>query len=407
MDAVVIGEDLDDDAPDSAEDVADAIDDFVDGGGILPPGFGVLDFLDGDVLADALAQISGEAATGVAPTATQAMDSFLDTVLNQGPGGPGEETAPRQGTVKALGYAPQSSGGAGADMAQAFGALLPAPDPRLWGVWAAVYGGNTEVDGNATAGTHDRSSDNYGAAFGLDYQITAATKVGLALSGGATSFNLADGFGSGSSTMFQGAIYSRSDFDAAYIAGVLAYAYHDQSTDRTVSIVDVNNRYTADFDAFNIAGHLEAGYRLGWLTPYGAVRVQVFHTPDYSETPVSGSAPGYALDYDEQTTTTTRTELGARLHHTLPLNDGASLILRGRVAWAHDFSPQPSINASLQTAPVGWTVYGAQADRDSVLLSAGAEILLASGFSVAGWFDGQLSENSQAYAGNARVRYEW
>jgi outer membrane autotransporter protein len=407
MDAVVIGDGLDDTAPDNAQNVADAIDDFVEGGGSLPFVWTFLDLLTGDELADVLAQISGEVATGVAPTGTQAMDSFLDTILNQGPGGPGEEAAPRRGTVRALGYAPQSSGGAGADMAQAFGALLPAADPRLWGVWAAVYGGSYDVDGNAAAGTHDRSSDNYGAAFGLDYQITAATKVGLALSGGATSFNLADGFGSGSSNMFQGAIYSRSDFDAVYLAAALAYAYHDQSTDRTITIVDVKSRYKADFDAFNIAGHLEAGYRIGWFIPYGAVRVQVFHTPDYSETTVFGS-PTFALAYDEQTTTTTRTELGARLDHTFPLNDGAALRLRGRVAWAHDFSPQPSMDASFQTVPeIGWTVYGAEADRDSVLLSAGAEIMMASGFSLAGWFDGQLSENSQAYAGNARVRYEW
>jgi outer membrane autotransporter protein len=165
----------------------------------------------------------------------------------------------------------------------------------------------------------------------------------------------------------------------------------------------LSSSYKADFDAFNIAGHLEAGYRMGWFTPYGAVRVQAFHTPDYSETSDTGA---FALDYDEQTTTTTRTELGARLHHTFPLNDGASLILRGRVAWAHDFSSPPSMDASL-IPQIGWTVDGAAADRDSVLLSAGAEIMMASGFSVAGWFDGQLSENSQAYSGNARVRYEW
>nr|WP_306266723.1 ice-binding family protein [Pararhizobium sp. IMCC3301] len=409
---VVIGDELDEMASDSAQDVADVIDDYVAGGGDLPLGFQVLDFLTPAELADALAQIAGEASTGVTPTGTQAMDSFLDTVLNQGfggdsgPGGPSDQTAPGRDTLMVLGYAtPENSKGADANMAMASGgALLAAPDPRRWGVWAALYGGDSDVDGNAASGTRDRSSDNYGVVFGLNYQITEDTTVGLALSGGATSYSLADGFGNGSSNMFQGAIYSRTNLDAAYIAAALAYAYHDESTERTTAFDGA--RYTADFDASNIAGHVEAGYRFGGLTPYGAVRVQVFHTPDYSETSDTGA---FALDYDEQTTTTTRTELGTRFDHAFAVGYGASLTLSGRVAWAHDYSSQPSTTATFQALPGSdsFTVDGAAAERDSVLLSAGAEFMMASGFSLAGSVNSQFAENSQTYSGNARIRFQW
>ena len=276
----------------------------------------------------------------------------------------------------------------------------------MWGLWSAVYGGTNDVDGDAAAGTHDRSSDNYGIAFGLDYRITPDNKVGVAISGGATSFSLADGYGSGSSNMFQAAIYSRTNFEAAYIAAALAYAYHDQTTDRTITVAG-EDHFRANFDAHNIAGHLEAGYRLGWFTPYGAVRVQAFYTPDYSEETISGAST-FALDYDAQTTTSTRTELGTRFNHTIGLDDGAWLALRSRIAWAHDFSDQPSMSAGFQALPgSSFSVAGAAANRDSVLLSAGAEIGFATGFSLAGWVDGQLADGSQTYAGNGRVRYAW
>ena len=405
---VVFADELDDSATDNASNVADAIDAYIDVSGSLPLAFQVLGLLSPADLADALAQIAGEVSTGVAPTGTQAMNSFLDTLTNQGFSGdsgldvPGDQPGPGRGTVSVLGYARDRSEDTSADWPQVFGNQFTAPDPRRF--WAAVYGSDTNVDGDASAGTHDRSSDNYGIVFGMDYQITADTRIGLALSGGATSFNLADGFGSGSSNMFQGAIYSQTVFDAAYISAAIAYAYHDQSIHRATTFDGAS--YAANFDAYNIAGNLEAGYQIGWFTPYGALRVQSFHTPDYSETSDTG---GFALDYEENTTTSTRMELGTRLRHTFALNDGASLTMRIRAAWAHDFTSQSSTNATFQRLPgsQSFSVSGAAAESDSVLLSTGALLMLANGFSLTGSIDSQLAQDSQTYAFSTGVRFKW
>ena len=45
--------------------------------------------------------------------------------------------------------------------------------------------------------------------------------------------------------------------------------------------------------------------------------------------------------------------------------------------------------------------------RDAALLSAGGEIRWASGFSVAGTFEGEFSRNVDSYAGKGIVRYQW
>ena len=89
--------------------VAKGLDDYVAGGGSLPLGFGVISLMTPDQQAAALTQMSGEAATGVAPAGTQAMDTFLNTVLNGQRGGgvvnaPGPSMAPDHGTVHVLGY---------------------------------------------------------------------------------------------------------------------------------------------------------------------------------------------------------------------------------------------------------------------------------------------------------------
>ena len=63
------------------------------------------------------------------------------------------------------------------------------------------------------------------------------------------------------------------------------------------------------------AGGVEAGYRYAALptigvTPYAALQAQIFHTPSYSETDLTGG--GFGLTYNAMTATDTRSELGAR-----------------------------------------------------------------------------------------------
>ena len=107
--------------------------------------------------------------------------------------------------------------------------------------------------------------------------------------------------------------------NAAYVAATLAYAWQRESTGRFVTVAGTDD-LTAGFAANDIGGRIEGGYRfaipdifavpgLGFI-PYAAFQMQAFYTPAYSETAASGSSQ-FALAYDAQTTTVTRTELGA------------------------------------------------------------------------------------------------
>ena len=108
------------------------------------------------------------------------------------------------------------------------------------------------------------------------------------------------------------------------------------------------------------------------MTPYGALQAQSFHTPSYTETDLTGG--GFGLNYAAMNATDTRGELGARFDGLTTLN-GLPLILRSRLAWAHDWVSNPALTAVFQALPgASFVVNGAPLPANSALASVGAEL---------------------------------
>jgi len=396
----------DDGVPDTTGDVADGIDDFVASGGLLPLGFQVLTILPAAELAAALAELSGEIATGVAPSAFQAMDQFMS--LAQGRRGPGVRSVTSDdlppGTVSVMGYAPEPAPNAA--IAAIVNPVATEADPALWEIWVAVHGGYGVTKGDPAAGSRDLTTRNFGFATGVDYRVTPATLLGLSVGAGGTDFNLSQDAGRGRSELFQAALYSRTDFEAAYVSGALGYAFHHISTEREVTFAGLD-RFGAEFDAHNVAAEVEVGYRLGIVTPYAAVRGQTLFVPAYAETTKTGAST-FALQYAARTATTARTEVGVKLDWMRTHDDGGSLGLHATAAWAHYFYESNTVNASFQSLPgSNFTLTGATAATDSLLLGASAEVGLASGMSLTGSLNSELAVNAQSYGGALKVGYSW
>ena len=137
------------------------------------------------------------------------------------------------------------------------------------------------------------------------------------------------------------------------------------------------------------------------------MQVTSIHTPSYSEVATAGLNQ-FALSYQAQSTTDTRTELGTWADTRHQFGNGALLTLRGRAAWVHDYNPGSRINAAFQTLPgTSFVVDGAAAPRDAALTSAVAELRMANGVSLIGKFDGEFSGRSNTYAGTGTLRYAW
>ena len=387
--------------------VANAINNFFNSGGTLPPNFVTIFGLSGGNLTNALAQLSGESSTAAEQASFSMMSSFLGAMVDpsaQGRSGGG-------GTAAA--FAPEQEAAFPPDIALAYASVMkpkPQPQPALfqqrWTAWGSSFGGYNKTDGDTAAGTNTVTARAFGFAGGLDYHFTPDTVAGFALAGSGSNWSLAQNLGSGRSDSFQGGLYATTRFGPAYISGAVGITNHWVTTDRVAPLGD---QLTARFNAQSYGGRVEGGYRYGMtmigVTPYAAVQTQLFRTPHYSETDVTGG--GFGLSYAAMTATDTRSELGTRFDNVQVVG-GMPLTLRARIAWAHDWVSNPALSATFQALPgANFVVNGAGVPANSALTSAGAELRLSPNWSVLASFDGEFANTSQTYTGTGTIRYIW
>ena len=143
------------------------------------------------------------------------------------------------------------------------------------------------------------------------------------------------------------------------------------------------------------------------ITPYGAFQAQRLSLPGYSEIAPPGSST-FALTYNGQTASTTRSELGAWFDKTVFVGYVGTATLFARAAWAHDWGNDRAVSTNFLTlATPAFVINGAAPPPDKALVSAGSELRLGNGWSVTAKFDGEFADRLQSYAGTGTVRYTW
>ena len=379
--------------PGNQQSVANALNGYFNAGGLLPPNFIDLYGLTGNALSNALVSASGEAATGAQESAFQSMDAFIEAMLDPivigrsdtaNPGAPGLVFLP------------------GGDVpTHKNGAVFEAG----WTSWAASFSGYGRIDGDPTGtGSHDLSANTFGVAAGLDYHLTRDTLVGAALGGGRTSWGLSQGLGGGAGDLFDLGAYASTRVGPTYVSGALAFGNQWMRTSRTDPFGEA---LSADFVSQTYGGRIEGGYRLatpaGGLTPYAALEAMDFNEPSFQEKDCC--AGGFGLAYAGRTASDIRSEFGARFDDVVAVQSDASLALRARLAWIHDWVSDPTVGASFETLPgAGFNVVGAIPAKNVALLSGAAELRLARGATVGARFDGELASGAHAYAGTVFLK---
>ncbi len=386
------------------QNVAAGINNFFNNGGTLPADFFPLFGQTGNTLAGTLSQLDGEVATGADKAAFQLMTEFLTLMLDPTLGG-------GTGGSSSSAFAPEQQAELPPDVALAYASVLKAPPKpaaldQRWRAWGSGFGGSTTSNGDPAVGSSNIAARTYGFAAGMDYRFTPDTQVGFALAGAGTNWALAQTPGTGRSDALQAGIYGKTYLGPAYLAASLAFTNHWMNTNR----IALGDQITASFNAQSYGARLETGYRyavapLLGVTPYAALQAQNFHTPSYSETDLG--AGGFGLTYSAMNSTDARSELGLRTDSLTALN-GMPLVLRGRLAWAHDWVSNPALGAVFQALPgASFVVNGAPLPPNSALASAAAELRVTANWSLMGKFDGEFATGSQTYAGTGTLRYAW
>jgi uncharacterized protein with beta-barrel porin domain len=395
--------------------VANALNTYLAGGGTLPTNFTTIFGLTGAQLSQALSELDGEAGTGAATSTFQLVNDFFnllsDIALGTGGGG-----GPNGGG--ASGFAAEDTSALPPDLALAYNRVLKKPSPsnaaapqqnfeQRWTAWGSGFGGGATYDGNATVGSNNLSASDYGYAGGMDYHAAPDLKLGFALAGGGTNWSVAQNLGGGRSDVFQAAAYGIKHFGALYFTAMAAFGNSWFTTTRTAALGD---QLRSSFDGQDYALRGEAGYRYAvlptvGLTPYAAIQTQWLHVPGYSETDLTGG--GFGLTYAAQNANDTRSELGARADD-LTMFDNMPLLLRARLAWAHDWVSGAALTPTFQSLPgASFIVNGAAVPQNSALVSAGGQLFLTANWSFEGKFDGEFASSAQTYAGTGTLRYSW
>ncbi|WP_164935719.1 autotransporter outer membrane beta-barrel domain-containing protein [Bradyrhizobium guangzhouense] len=398
--------------------VATTINGFFNQGGALPSSFLGLFGLERGGLGNALSQLSGEIGTAPQQTTFDAMSQFLGVMTDPFMAGRGDPIAAGGSPSNAFGTESPAYAARGTECSPQYRDTCAAVDIKAlvapsfeqrWSVWTAGFGGSQQTDGSTTAGSNTATSNLYASAVGADYRIWRETLVGFAIAGGGTNFSVANNLGGGRSDLFQAGAFFRHSAGPAYITGAFGYGWQDIVTDRTVTVGGIN-RLRAEFNANAYSGRLEGGYRFATqgvgLAPYAAAQSTTFDLPAYAEQTIVGSN-GLALAYSAKSVTDIRSELGVRTDKAFGQADGI-LTLRGRVAWAHDYTPERALGVTFQALPgASFVLNGAAMPANSALVTASAEKKWLNGWSAAATLEGEFSNVTRSYVGKAVVRYAW
>lgn len=411
---------VDVDLTDNEQSVASALSDFVAGGGVLPASFAILAATQtGDELAATLSQLSGEVGNGVTPMVMQSMDDFLDTVMQQA-GRPNlPARVPRSAAAlpndgMPIGLVREKInevyigkyGSAEPDIAAPALAYSPVMTAASqWNMWASGYGSQSVTDADASVGASEMTTNNRGVAAGLLYSPSSTDTFGIAISSATADFDLENSNGSGESESLFLALSARRSLESLYVEGAVAVGRSDITTDRTVTIAGTD-RLIGETTSDSVAAHIEAGYRMGWFTPFAGIRAQSVKTPAYSETVTSG-VDTFALRYEEESARSVRSELGVAFEWSAD-STGLRPAFGLRAAWAHEFvSNDPGERSFLAVPDVSFPASSAAGVTDSLLLSAS----IGKSFGNGVYIDGAVStEYSDAYSdlgGSLRVGYQW
>jgi fibronectin-binding autotransporter adhesin len=281
-------------------------------------------------------------------------------------------------------------------------------------VWLTGFGGTSIVAAAADGtGSHSLKSSTVGLVGGASWTLSPNFLLGGAISAGSADFHLADTIGTGKADTLQAGLYGYVRFSPHFYGAFTAAAALNRFKTNRIVTVNGTDDLTGRLTATTYGGRYETGILLWWASPYVAVQDTLTVLPAYSETAASG-ADSFALHYAARTINTPIVELGLRQATDIDftprwlLTPDGTLHLTDRLAWAHGFSGTSQARTAFAALPSSdFMVSHATADKDTALVSLGAELRLDGGLRFRAQLDTAISPNAQSYTGTAGLGFTW
>ena len=264
--------------------------------------------------------------------------------------------------------------------------MQPTPQNR-WGVFVTGLGEFTDVDSTSIVPGYNFSTG--GLTFGVDYRVSPNFAIGL--TGGYAHTN-ADLVNNGSLDVNGGTIgaYATGFAGGFYVNAAAFGVFNDYNSHRTALLGTASGDTDGqDFNALVAAGY---DWKSGGLTIGPLASFQYTYVGLDSFTEHGSLVP---LSFSNQNAESTRTALGAKASYDWHVGH---VVVKPelRAAWQHEFGDTAYSVVSRFASGAGnsFTVNGPAIGRDSLLIGAGAGVLLNDRVSVYAYYDGELARTN-------------
>ncbi|MFW9079873.1 autotransporter outer membrane beta-barrel domain-containing protein [Pseudomonas sp. P2757] len=178
---------------------------------------------------------------------------------------------------------------------------------------------------------------------------------------------------------------------------------HEGRTKRKVEFDRFSNRLKASYEASTQQAFAEMGYNLGradtLIEPFASVGFQRYQRDGYTEK--GGDA---ALKVHGQAQSNMNSTLGLRMASVSTLNNGMRLTPRFSAGWKHVYGDTyTSTRQRLDKGGRDYTVYGAELDRDSLMLDTGLDLAVSNSHTLGVGLSGEIGTDSR----NHGVTGQW
>ncbi|QKC73434.1 autotransporter outer membrane beta-barrel domain-containing protein [Mesorhizobium loti] len=278
------------------------------------------------------------------------------------------------------------------------GPEMVAADTDRFAVWGQAFGswGSTDSDGNAAA--FDRSTG--GLLAGADASV-GRWRLGLLGGYSHSSFGADDRNSNGKSDNYHLGLYGGTNWRAIAFRTGAAYSWSSISTRRSVAFDGFADALSADYGAGTAQIFGEFAYKADAgqfnLEPFANLAYVSVHTNGFTEQ--GGPA---ALASAASTTDATFTTLGLRGSTEFTLG-GVNVTARGMLGWRHALGDITPLSTVTFAGGDRFTIAGVPIGRDSALIEAGLDLLLAPnaklGLSYTGQFGGGVDQGAKVDLG--------
>lgn len=245
-----------------------------------------------------------------------------------------------------------------------------------WTGWLDIHGVMGELGANKNAEEVDYRI--YGPLYGMDYGVTENITVGMTVGYTRNEMKTPHSIAKATGNTYQGGVYIGAMFDSFHLAGSVRYAYSDLKTRRSIRFNDQDRTASANVDAQDISGFLEAAYHIPMrqnvlLQPVVSVTFDHLDQDSFKERGLDS----LNLEIDSSKIDTVQTSAGVRVALFGRDGDGRYMLPQFRLAYEREWlDPSRAISGNLPSAGENgeFKINGLSLPRDRVLLGLSSEV---------------------------------